>query len=479
MKTIITTILLSLSLAAQKIPNILPLVIDKIPLGDADTFARLGGQPDTVVTFSPDNRYLAIGTVTGKLLLAQAETGKIIRQSKLAEGMIKSISFSPSGDKLYYGEQSVDGNITCTDTKTGKTIWKLPLSNDLGKGTPPSPDNPYGIYYLPGCYQLKTLTDGDLLVLGIHTHGDYTKTGKIIRISKLYRLAPDGTIRWEFPKGAPAPQSMLYAESDPKGTLFTALLGHKSGTAEKPLYPSGTLITLDGSSGTPLGTHTFPPLSPHFQKTGFWRAVSVSPDAKTISVGLQDGRCFLFNTNPLTVRRMYNFGTPILISDIPVSARASYSHITVDGSICFQTGVSSVPVANSMDYISTPPGPHPNANTITILAPEGTIKWRYRSGHTCFGFYSSRDGKKVMCPVQKQEKNNSDSGFILFDTSRKGGGSNKRIYEYRIQGVPFFQADISPDGSRCALVEVPFKHPESGHIIGTWQVHLVTTKSIL
>ena len=61
----------------------------------------------------------------------------------------------------------------------------------------------------------------------------------------------------------------------------------------------------------------------------------------------------------------------------------------------------------------------------------------------------------------------NDGGFVLLIEL------TERLYFYPVEGTVFFHAAMAPDGSAFAIAEMPFKHPETGKLVGTYQVHLV------
>ena len=64
-------------------------------------------------------------------------------------------------------------------------------------------------------------------------------------------------------------------------------------------------------------------------------------------------------------------------------------------------------------------------------------------------------------------------GFLLFDLTKDGGGSDKLVYHYPTVGPVLFHADISPDGQLVAVVEAPALVPAGQELYGTYQVHVV------
>jgi outer membrane protein assembly factor BamB len=458
---------------------VIPYVLRKIPLGNGGFDAGMGKHPNTFVRFSPDSRYLAIGTTQGHILVAEVYSDKILWNKKVAEGMVKRIDFSPDGKKVYFGEQSVDGFIYAAETFTGKILWKFRLADDLQKGSPPAKDDPQDIYNKPGCYQLKTLSNGDVMALGIHSDSKYGSNralgGNGYCMSRIYRFSPDGKILWAFPADSPILLTVIYLDCDPDGKSVAFLTNTEGGNRpENYQYFNGTLYVLNGASGKERGHYTFEPLKPWFSKISFWQSVSVSNNGNYASIGTQDGRSFLFELKNVMPVKTFDFGAPVMISGVPVSAYASYTRIAPDNIAYFQTSNTSVIAANLSRTIVAPPGPHPNANMINAVTLDGKISWRYKSNLSCENFWVSNDGRWMMTTAQANKgKTGHEAGALLFDTQRSGGGSSKMVYFYSIEGTVFFHADMAPDGSAFAIVESPYKDPETSKLVGTYQVHVV------
>jgi len=452
-----------------------PYLIRKVPLGDVGYYARAGLQADTSVQFSPDSRLLAIGTLLGEVQVMDVYSGKTLWRKRIAEGMVKEAVFSRDGTAVYYGEQSPDGFLYAADARTGNELWKFRLAKDLESSAPPAKGNIWGIYELPGFYRLVPTSDGGVVALGVHSWGDWSKAGGMRRLSRVYRFSRDGKVLWAFPADKPAAMTFAYMDADAGGRRVVVLTGEVAGgaPADSALRP-GSMCCLDGASGRLVGTHVFEPLKPFFDKVLFWQSVSVSPSGEKAAIGLHDGRAYIFDLDTLKPDFSFRFGTPVLISGIPVCATATYTHIAPGGAVYFQTGNSSVPSGAGEDASRQPPGPHPNANSITAVGRDGRVAWRYHSGHQYQNFWTSGDGRWMITSVQRTlGAAGWDSGVMLFDTARSGGGAAKFVYYYQVEGLSFFRAAISGDGAAIAVVEVPCEDPQSKTLRGTYQVHVI------
>jgi outer membrane protein assembly factor BamB len=452
-----------------------PHVIRRFPLDDAAFQTKGGLLPDTVLGFAPDSRTLAIGTYFGQVSVRDVYSGTTVWEKRIPEGMIKSLDFSADGAMLFYGEQSVDGFVYGADAKTGGTLWRYRLADDLESGAPPSKDDWFSVYALPSAFRIQALADGDALVLGVHSWGNYLKPETQQRLSRLYRFGADGRLLWAFPRDGALPMTIIYADADPEGKRVAFLTTDKGANAtEEAPCQSGALYVLNGADGTITGHHVFEPLAPHFDTVWFWQSVSVSADGTLATVGLLDGRSFLFDLETAEPAQEFTFGAPVMMGDIPVAANATYTRIAPDGMTYFQTGNSSVPSGTKPLKVAAPPGPHPNANMITAVDKDGKPRWRYRSGHHYQNVWTSADGRWLITVAERDDPEaGRDAGIMLFDTQRPGGGASKFVYYYQVEGTCFFNAAISADGGAIALTEAPYVDPKTNMLVGTYQVHVI------
>ena len=149
---------------------------------------------------------------------------------------------------------------------------------------------------MPGCYRLKVLKSGDILALGIHSWGDYMEPNKIKRFSRIYRLSPEGALKWSFPKEGPAPMSLIYMDVDPDGRRVAVLTESRGANApSKHRLQPGGLYVLNAENGSISGHYNFKPLKPYFDKVSFWKSVSVGAKGELAAVGMFDGRSFIFD----------------------------------------------------------------------------------------------------------------------------------------------------------------------------------------
>ncbi len=72
------------------------------------------------VSFSPDNRWLAVGTPTGQLEVINEAT-QAVRWTAFLRDQVRALAWSSDGSRLF--ASSGDSNLYCLDAQTGHVIW--------------------------------------------------------------------------------------------------------------------------------------------------------------------------------------------------------------------------------------------------------------------------------------------------------------------------------------------------------------------
>ncbi len=467
-------------LKAQNLPITPNLQLKyRIKLGDVSFYARAGHFTDAFMRFSPNGKFLAIGTFLGRIIVLNAKTGHILWKHRIFEGMIKKIGFSPDSKTIYYGEQSPDGFIYAADTKTGHIKWQFSMAKYLKRGIPATKGDIYGIYREPGCYRLKVLKNGNILVLGIHSWPDHKK-GYWRRLSMIWLLSSKGQVIWKWPKNKPIELSLYYADADPNGN-YVATVAILPSDKLPPNYPytPGTIYVLDGKTGKEVAHYKMKPLRPYYHSVSIWESVAVDPLDKFVVVGTSDGRGFIFDLKTLHPIKILHLATPIIIGGIPVAATATYVHITSNRTIFFQTSSSSIPYGLPVQA-NQPAGPHPNAQTIFAVSPKGKILWRFHAPFKFQGFAS--DGhSKILATVagaaskMVSERKTNQFGIFVFNLKEKGGGIQKFLGYFPTIAPLFFHLAVSPDAHLIAACETPYINEEE-RLVGTYQVDVISIK---
>lgn len=481
-----------------------PHLICRFKLENINRAAATGTTPDCVVKFAPDNRHLAIGSFGGHLRIADAWTGEIRYDRRLAEGMVKQLAWSPDGMTLYVGEQSPEGSLWAldcrplmalsTDADSARQlrttyarlrlsrIWSVRLADRLQTSRPPGDDR-YGVYSWPAAYDLHVAADGRLLVAGAHA---WTANGKLQRRSVVYCVTPDGQIAWTWPATDALPCALNGIGVDAAGSRALVFIPSPSATedvrrsANAEEY-AARLVLLDGHTGAHLAELPIAPLTPYFDRVESWKSTTVAADGRRGAIGLGDGRAMSYNINSqdalLEPAHPFALGTPRLVGRTPIAAAASYVRFLGDR-LYLQTQNTHIPFGNSA-AAQHAPSPHRGANTLTAADHDGRVAWRYRgpyalTGHwTDAGLHGPPRWLVVTCREAPGAAEPGQFGFLLFDLARPGGGEDKLMYHYPTVGPVTVDADVSADGRLIAITECPTTTPDGRDIYGEFQVHVV------
>lgn len=451
-----------------------PYQVRTIELERVDSAALTTAIPDSTVQFSPDEKYLAIGTLFGHLQVVEALQGKTLWKKKLAEGMVKQVAFSSDGETVYAGEQSPDGFLYALDRSSGEIRWKYRLADDLEASSPPAREDRYGIYFLPGVYQLHVTPDGRLLCAGTHS---WNVDGEWKNRSRLYVFKPDGSLDWAFPEDGPMDANVISFASDRDGKRLVFVASRTATTPPTgPILATG-VYALDLREKTRTWSHQFQPLEPYFRDVHVWEAVGMTPDGARVVVGLGDGRAALFEGNnpgpESKVIEMLELGTPIEVSGVPIVTPVGFACAS-QTALFLQTNDSNIPVGTEATS-RTPPAPHPSARTLFAFDLEGRPLWRLKSEFTPAGLRISDDGRSLMMTMAnaRDEKRTDGNGFVLLDASAAATAMNRVIYQYPTEGPVFFHGAISGKTFLVAVTESPASMDDGQTLYGTYQVHLV------
>ena len=391
---------------------------------------------------------LAVATDRGHITILQLMTGKKVWKTRISEGYIRHIAFSPDSSLLYIGEQATDGFIYCYELTRAnpKLRWKYRTADDIETSTPTNPDSVYAWVSYPGQSCMRTLPNGDLLVAGVHswTHNDMPQ-----KRSLFYRFdAKTGDVKWKWP-GAGAMQKIFrWFDVSADGKML-ALVTDESGKG------NGTLSVFDVETGTEKWHTDIEPLTPYFEGVTFWRGVSISPDGKFVNITTDDGRAFIFDVNrPEPVWKM-NLATPLEVSGVPIIATTGTIGATNDTAL-FVTGDTYIPY-HLQKGAQRPSTLHPNGMTVFAYSWGGEKVWQWKLENMPQGLRIDAEGRYAALAVSKRSQNPNESlhGVSVFDLTADGSGLAKYLYTYRTEGqLPYDTLAISADGSLIAIVEM-------------------------
>ncbi len=422
----------------------------------------------TALTFGSgtDSHKLAVATDRGHLAIVNAISGEVDWKTRISEGYVRHIAFSPDNKLLYIGEQAADGFIYCYDLigDTPQLRWKYRTADDIETSTPSNPESVYAWVSYPGQSCMRTLPNGDLVVAGVHS---WTHENIPQKRSLLYRFdAKTGGVKWKFPSEETVQQIFRWFDVSADGKVL-ALIIDESGKG------NGMLSVIDTSTGKERWHADIEPLAPYFRGVTFWRGVSMSSDGKFVNVTTDDGRAFIFDVNQSEPIWKQSLATPIEVSGVPIIATTGTIGATNSDAL-FVTGDTYIPY-HLQKGAQRPSTLHPNGMTLFAYSWGGEKIWQWKLENMPQGLRVDAGGRYAALAVSKRSQNPNESlhGISVFDLMANGSGLSKYLYTYRTEGqLPYDTLAISADGSMIAIVEMPIVLPDET-LRGKNRVHVL------
>jgi WD40 repeat protein len=410
--------------------------------------------------YSPDSKYLAIGTHGGSLKLIELATGEKVWEKQLVEGIadarIADIEFSEDGKRLFVGEESPDAFLYCFDLD-GNEIWKFGAGTELGSD----------LKYMPAMKKIKLDSEGNIYVAASRACGYIGEKYKYL--ARVYSFDPEGNLRWKFPESETMDSGVTWIDSTPDGKY--AVFGTTCFT-EADKWKEGTVHVLNGNTGQEHWNYSIPPVEPFFDYSAIWYSTQITPDGEKLITMTSDGRAFLFNNSEIIetgtpeIAWEQNISTPIVVSGVPIYGSANYAYIVND------TLIFSIGSTFSKDKNKDAPFEHPSGNTLFAYDYDGNLLWKWRVDG--YAGECALNDRYLVIPLAQNlvTEDRSVHGVYVFDVSKSGGASSRLIQTYNTEGITV-SADISPDGRYIAALEAPSRL-EDGTVLGEYKVHILT-----
>ncbi len=426
---------------------------------------------------APYAHRLAVATDRGHLAVLQTLSGKSLWETRISEGYVKRMAFSPDNKLLYIGEQAADGYIYCYDfAATESTLrWKYRTADDIETSVPSNPDSVYAWVNYPGPVCMRTLANGDLLVASVHA---WTENEVPLKKSQLYRFDNGtGDVIWKWPRDGAMQKIIRWFDVDADGETLALLTdaGYnlQGSTPDEEGAVNGRLSVLNAKDGTEKWHADIEPLGKYFSQVTFWRGVSISPDGRFINVTTDDGRAFIFDVNTRKPIWQEDLTTPLEISGIPIVATSGTIGAT-DTAALFVTGDTYVPY-HLQKGAQRPSAAHPNGMTLFAYAWSGEKIWQWQLENMPQGLSIDAKDRYAALSVSKRTRDPNESlhGVSVFDLTTAGSGLSKYLYTYRTEGqLPYDTLAISADGAFIVAVEVPIAMPDET-VRGKNRVHVL------
>ncbi len=79
--------------------------------------------------FSPDSRWIGVGTSDGRALIIQPGSGEVVWDSGLREPAVHTVDFSPDGGRFAFAGD--DGAVRVVEAPSGREVWNLMVGNRI------------------------------------------------------------------------------------------------------------------------------------------------------------------------------------------------------------------------------------------------------------------------------------------------------------------------------------------------------------
>jgi WD40 repeat protein len=417
------------------------------------------------VKFSPDGKYLVVGTHTGYLKAIDTATNKIVFDKKFSEGRIYALDFTQDGKYLLVGEESVEGYLYALEFPSGKEIWKFRSGDDIGTD----------IKNKPGIRKLEIIGNTAYVVACRAASG----ADKTYYYSRIYAFEIDsGKVLWKFPKNDVIDLSIYQIDvsSDGKYIFFAGSSYPKGMVRDSPKYKDGVIHVLN-SEGKELWSYELPVVP--YQIHVWIGKGSISDNGKYVMAIDYYGAAYLFDneeiikTGKASPVWSKNISTAIEMSGIPIYGSLNYASFLGDN-IIFNVGSTYIPSKSKSAKYNRASVEHPNGNGLLVYDLKGDLIWKWKvEGYAPGQMGTSKDSRFLVLPIgQNIVTNNLDvHGVYVFDNSVQGGATSKLAYIYKTQGI-VVAAAISPDGKYIAAIESPARL-DDGTVIGEYKVHML------
>lgn len=426
------------------------------------TTANIRGEVD----FSPDGKYLVVGTHTGYIKAIETATNKIVFEKKLSEARIQPFDFSQDSKYLILGEQSVDAYVYAFELSSGKEIWKFRTGDEIGSD----------IKNQPVVKRVKVVGDTAYVIAGRSVSG----ADLYYYWTRIYAFdLESGRVLWKYPENEVMDSSVSWFDvsHDGKYIAFEIFVFTKAGKRGERKYRDGEVVVLN-SEGKKLWSYE-KPILPYQDNSWAYRGISFSKDEKYLTSTDAYGAGYLFDneeiiktgkTFPLWSK---NISTAIEISGIPIYGCLNYAYI-LGNDVLFSVGSTFIPAKAKSAKYNTVPVEHPNGNTLLVYDLKGDLLWKWKVEGYAGRIGVSKDERFLVFPIaQNLVTNNIDvHGVYVFDNAAKGGATSKLAYIYKTKGI-VVSAAISSDGKYIAALEAPVRL-DDGSVIGEYKVHLLS-----
>lgn len=419
-----------------------------VPLGEmaGRNYDRMGFDGG-VVLYTPSDGGWMIGTANGELRHLSREGSEKWSHS-LGNGLIRALTLSEDGKRVYAGEKSPDGFLYAMDVKSGDVLWKFRGFDVIG-GEPDIRADPQAIHIS---------TDHEGNVYALFYRFTVMENGQRGYVSRVVSFTRDGRERWRYPKEKPMDAWVNWGDVTPEGSRFAFGTANYDKSKIENLEYNKNIYVLQGETGELLHEVSIPKAEP-FRTVPMRNGPSYSRDGRYLAAMTSDGRGFLFDRDGSLLWK-----------------RTLSEAKEIGGTWFFAAGRDAIPLADGVlfDTINTfnkdnwqmaAPVIHPSSNSLFYFSLNGEFRWKYTAPGEIEAV--SCAGGLAALAVGRNVRNHDYEAHRAELVSLKDGS---RLVRYHTKG-PLQNIAISDDGTLMAGIEVPAVTPE-GSLLGAYRLHI-------
>ena len=420
--------------------------VAEIDLGPVDVknYQRMGFTRG-IVKFSPDGKWLGVGTENGQLMLFTTH-GNLLWRKANGLGKLTAMEFSADSQVLYVGENSVEGNLYCFDINSGQERWKTSSAKDIGA------DIRRKSY--PGI--VRIVTDKKARVYALAQRHEKVDGGQNVYRGKIYCLTQQGRQAWEFPV-VPMDAWVNWMSVDDAGQLLT--FGTANFEPETHYRFDKNIYGIDAELGIASWDAAISP-QPPYERTILRGSPNLAADGRNLAALASDGRAFLFDSNGSERWRRF-LSQPKEINGVYLNALGRDAYVVGDR-VVFAT----INTYNNANWQMPTPVEHPSGNSLFLFSLEGSFVKKWQAGGSIDELAFSSQGLVAAIGRNTKTKDLSVHGLVLLRLS------DGEIIDRIASEGPCIATAISPDGRFAAGIEAPIQ-TDSGTIVGKYRLILI------
>ncbi|SDE11654.1 WD40 repeat domain-containing protein [Sporomusa acidovorans] len=398
------------------------------------------------IRFSPDGRFLAVGSETGEVLLYDTK-GKLVWRKNMGLGKLAALEFSPDGRSLLVGETSQQGCLISLNSKDGHVQWRQSSAVELGV------DIKEKTY--PGVVAVRTDAAGMIYAVAQRyiKHAD----GRNEYVGRIYKFTPAGERIEIFPGDHNFDAWVSWIAVDAAGQKIAFAAANFD--AVKYTYDRN-LYCLDGKLENVLWSN-YVDIVPPYQNVTMRTSPDMMPDGRYAAAIASDGRCFLFDGERGEELWRRSISQPQKIGGVYINATGNYSRMIGEYAV-FTTGNTY----NRANWQLPTPVEHPNSNSLFVFDLQGKLMNNYKFGGMIEEIAAGNKLAALAVGRNVRSKDPSVHGLYIVTIPET------RLVDYAATAGPCVAAAISADGRYAAAVEAPLQL-DDGQVIGEYKLILL------